>query len=85
MTLLLGRSDPLALPEESCMAALARGFAAKADLGVPRRLRGDLPGAGTATALIPVLADGIPACTVKVNAKFPDARPRCAAWSACTI
>ncbi len=68
------------------MTALARGFAAKTGHRVPRRVRSGLPGPGTATALIPGLADGIPAYTVKVNAKFPGACPalRCAAWSACT-
>ena len=37
--------------------------------------RADLPFPGTATALLPGLLPGINACTVKVNAKFPTARP----------
>jgi ornithine cyclodeaminase len=38
-------------------------------------VRTDLPGSGTATALIPGLVNGIPAYSVKVNAKFPPSRP----------
>ena len=41
----------------------------------PLRIRTDLPGPGTATALLPGLIPGIPAYTVKVNAKFPGATP----------
>jgi alanine dehydrogenase len=41
----------------------------------PRRVRTSLPGPGTATALLPGLLPDIPAYTVKVNAKFPAARP----------
>lgn len=40
-----------------------------------QRVRTDLPFPGTATALMPGLLPGIEAYTVKVNAKFPDARP----------
>lgn len=38
-------------------------------------MRTDLPFPGTATALLPGLLPGIAAYTVKVNAKFPAARP----------
>ena len=41
----------------------------------PLRVRTDLPGPGTATALLPGLLAGVPAYTVKVNAKFPGATP----------
>jgi ornithine cyclodeaminase/alanine dehydrogenase-like protein (mu-crystallin family) len=41
----------------------------------PLRVRTDLPGPGTATCLMPGLLPGVPAYTVKVNAKFPAARP----------
>ncbi|MFE9021353.1 hypothetical protein ACFYNL_22720 [Streptomyces sp. NPDC007808] len=38
-------------------------------------MRTDLPFPGTATALIPGVLPGVEAYTVKVNAKFPGARP----------
>ncbi|MHB1873650.1 MAG: ornithine cyclodeaminase family protein [Streptosporangiaceae bacterium] len=41
----------------------------------PLRVRTDLPGPGTATCLMPGLLPGVPAYTVKVNAKFPAASP----------
>jgi ornithine cyclodeaminase len=80
VTLLLRRSDlERLLDMDSCLHALRAGFVAagKADEdGVrPQRVRTDLPGPGTATALIPGLVEGVPAYTVKVNAKFPGARP----------
>ncbi|MDV9176199.1 ornithine cyclodeaminase family protein, partial [Streptomyces sp. W16] len=78
MTRLLTRSDLGDLLEPSaCLAALRDGFRAMgAETAIPgQRVRTDLPFPGTATALIPGLLPGIEAYTVKVNAKFPDARP----------
>ena len=76
MTLLLSRSDLEGLLDvRSCMEELRRGFTAPPSGTDAQRVRTDLPGPGTATALIPGLVDGIPAYTVKVNAKFPGARP----------
>jgi ornithine cyclodeaminase len=57
------------------MAALREGFRATASPIAGQRIRTDLPFPGTATALIPGLLPGIDAYTVKVNAKFPGARP----------
>lgn len=76
MTVLLGRTDLLHLLDvDACLAAIRAGFETPdADIA-PQRVRTDLPGPGTATALIPGLIDGIPAYTVKVNAKFPAAKP----------
>nr|WP_202897071.1 ornithine cyclodeaminase family protein [Actinopolymorpha pittospori] len=81
--MLLRRSDLEGLLDvATCLDALRGGFvaqgAATASAGRvrPQRIRTDLPGPGTATALmIPGLLEGVPAYTVKVNAKFPDARP----------
>ncbi|WP_405553820.1 NAD(P)-binding domain-containing protein [Streptomyces canus] len=77
MTLLLTRGDLEAVLEpEACIDALRDGFRhAEAVSVVGQRVRTDLPFPGTATALIPGLLPGIPAYTVKVNAKFPAARP----------
>lgn len=64
------------LEPATCLDVLRDGFSV-AD-GVPiagQRVRTDLPFPGTATALIPGLLPGVPAYTVKVNAKFPGARP----------
>lgn len=76
VTLLLSRSDLGRLLDiGECLDALRQGFLA-APAGIEaQRARTDLPGPGTATALIPGLAEGIPAYTVKVNAKFPGAQP----------
>ena len=75
MTLLLTRSDILrSLEIPAVLDALRAGFRAAADIE-PLRIRTDLPGPGTATALLPGLIPGIPAYTVKVNAKFPGATP----------
>lgn len=64
------------LEPEACIDALRDGFRhAEAVSVVGQRVRTDLPFPGTATALIPGLLPGIPAYTVKVNAKFPAARP----------
>jgi alanine dehydrogenase len=76
VTLLLSRSDlERLLDVGACLSALEQGFITGPPVIGPQRIRTDLPGAGTATALIPGLIEGIPAYTVKVNAKFPGALP----------
>lgn len=76
MTILLGHSDLTGLLSiDECLTALRDGFAALPVPVTAQRVRTDLPGPGTATALIPGLLDGIPAYTVKVNAKFPGSDP----------
>jgi ornithine cyclodeaminase len=76
VTLLLSASDLSALLDvPSCVTALREGFLAAPQPIGAQRVRTDLPGPGTATALIPGLIDGVPAYTVKVNAKFPASRP----------
>jgi len=75
MTLLLTRSDILDLLDPpAVLAALRTGFQHPAETE-PLRIRTDLPGPGTATALLPGVIPGVPAYTVKVNAKFPAATP----------
>ncbi|MDN3355301.1 ornithine cyclodeaminase family protein [Actinomadura sp. DC4] len=76
MTILLNGTDVRRLLDlDRCLAALRDGFLAPASGVSPLRMRTDLPGPGTATALLPGLVDGVPAYTVKVNAKFPGASP----------
>src|SRR5436190_1108232 len=76
VTLLLSRSDLEQLLEiRACIEALLHGFLSVPPGITPQRIRTDLPGPGTATALIPGLIDGIPAYTVKVNSKFPKSQP----------
>ncbi|MEU9114308.1 ornithine cyclodeaminase family protein [Streptomyces sp. NPDC048483] len=77
MTRMLTRSDLQAvLDPASCMAALRAGFHGADSVPVAgQRVRSDLPFPGTATALIPGVLPGVEAYTVKVNAKFPGARP----------
>ncbi|MFD8608123.1 ornithine cyclodeaminase family protein [Streptomyces sp. NPDC059631] len=77
MTLLLTRRDLEAvLDPADCVDALREGFRRAPHTTVAgQRIRTDLPFPGTATALIPGLLPGIDAYTVKVNAKFPGARP----------
>jgi ornithine cyclodeaminase len=79
MTVLLTRSDILGLLDPpAILEALRIGFSESSSTGQvpePLRIRTDLPGPGTATALLPGVVPGIPAYTVKVNAKFPDASP----------
>jgi ornithine cyclodeaminase len=77
MTLVLTRGDLESVLEPgACLAALRKGFLEADAVPVPgQRVRTDLPFPGTATALIPGLLPGIEAYTVKVNAKFPGARP----------
>ena len=75
MTALLTRSDVLrALDVPAVLEALRAGFLQSSEIE-PLRIRTDLPGPGTATTLLPGLIPGIPAYTVKVNAKFPGATP----------
>ncbi|GHG85512.1 ornithine cyclodeaminase family protein [Streptomyces lanatus] len=77
MTLVLTRGDLEAvLAPGTCLEALRDGFLWARDTTVAgQRVRTDLPFPGTATALIPGVLPGIEAYTVKVNAKFPGARP----------
>ncbi|MFJ7077221.1 ornithine cyclodeaminase family protein [Streptomyces sp. NPDC098781] len=77
MTLVLTRSDLEAvLTPKACLELLRDGFVRARDAAVAgQRVRTDLPFPGTATALIPGVLPGIEAYTVKVNAKFPGARP----------
>ncbi|MER6072830.1 ornithine cyclodeaminase family protein [Streptomyces sp. NPDC001817] len=77
MTRVLTRSDlETVLGTEACLAALRDGFRTADATAVPgQRVRTDLPFPGTATALMPGLLPGVEAYTVKVNAKFPGARP----------
>ncbi|HEX6344977.1 hypothetical protein [Umezawaea sp.] len=58
------------------MLDLLRGcFRAEHPASTALRCRADLPAEGTAMALLPGLLPGVPAYTVKVNAKFPGASP----------
>ncbi|RSN69424.1 MULTISPECIES: ornithine cyclodeaminase family protein [Actinomadura] len=76
MTLLLNRSDLEGLLEPAgCLDAIRRGFTAPPAETAAHRTVAPLPGPGTATALLPGLVPGVPAYTVKVNAKFPGNRP----------
>jgi alanine dehydrogenase len=76
VTLLLSQSDlERLLDVGACLSALEQGFITGSPVISPQRIHTGLPGAGTATVLIPGLITGIPAYTVKVNAKFPKARP----------
>ncbi|WP_426498875.1 hypothetical protein [Streptomyces sp. D54] len=76
MTLLLTRSRITELLDpDTVMTGLRAGFLAAGTDVRPLRVRTDLPGPGTATALLPGVIDRIPAYTVKVNAKSPDATP----------
>jgi ornithine cyclodeaminase len=75
MTLLLSRSHLEELFEVGeCLARLRTDLRA-ASGARPQRVRTDLPGPGTAVVLVPGLVPGIPAYTVKVNAKFPASSP----------
>ncbi|MBO1334167.1 ornithine cyclodeaminase family protein [Streptomyces sp. VRA16 Mangrove soil] len=79
MTRVLTRTDLLTLLEPAaCVDVLAAGFRATADgegATPAHRVVAELPFPGTATALIPGVLPGVPAYTVKVNAKFPGAAP----------
>ncbi|NDU74728.1 ornithine cyclodeaminase family protein [Actinomadura sp. DSM 109109] len=76
MTLLLSRSALESLLDPAaCLDVLRRGFTARDAASGARRVVVDLPGGAAATALVPGMVDGIPAYTVKVNAKFPGGSP----------
>jgi alanine dehydrogenase len=77
MTLFLARSDVVSLLDIDELAGALRSGFVKQDAASPTGLRvtAALPGAGTATALLPGLLTGIPAYTGKLNAKFPGALP----------
>jgi ornithine cyclodeaminase/alanine dehydrogenase-like protein (mu-crystallin family) len=77
VTLILTGSDVASLLDaDEMLRALRSGFLAQAESPAPGvRVRAGLPGAGSATALLPGLLPGIPAYTVKINAKFPEAVP----------
>ncbi|NEC97951.1 hypothetical protein G3I57_21965 [Streptomyces albidoflavus] len=77
MTLLLTRNDlETLLDPADCLAALREAFRTAGASPVPgQRVVTELPFPGTATALLPGLLPGVEAYTVKVNAKFPGARP----------
>ncbi|MEW2705100.1 ornithine cyclodeaminase family protein [Streptomyces koyangensis] len=77
MTLLLTRNDlETLLDPADCLAALREAFRTAGVSPVPgQRVVTGLPFPGTATALLPGLLPGVEAYTVKVNAKFPGARP----------
>ncbi len=74
MTVLLTRSlidRAVGLDLGEAFRVLDDGFRAAAPAQAPLPARTDLPGPGTATCLMPGLLPGIPAYTVKVNAKPP--------------
>jgi ornithine cyclodeaminase/alanine dehydrogenase-like protein (mu-crystallin family) len=76
LTLLLTRSQVTSLLDlDRALASITAGFQARPAGISGQRVRTDLPGPGTATTLMPGLLPGIPAYTVKVNAKFPAATP----------
>jgi ornithine cyclodeaminase/alanine dehydrogenase-like protein (mu-crystallin family) len=76
LTLLLTRSDVTALLDlDRALELITTGFRTPASHIPGQRVRTDLPGPGTATALIPGLLPGIAAYTAKINAKFPQATP----------
>ncbi|MGA5006204.1 ornithine cyclodeaminase family protein [Streptomyces koyangensis] len=77
MTLLLTRNDlETLLDPADCLSALREAFRTAGVSPVPgQRVVTGLPFPGTATALLPGLLPGVEAYTVKVNAKFPGARP----------
>ncbi len=76
MTVLLTRSAiDGAVDVDRALRVLEDGFRAPPPGRAPLRMAAGLPGPGTATCLMPGTLPGIPAYTVKVNAKFPDACP----------
>jgi len=77
MTLLLGADDLSSLiGVRAGIAALLEGFAASPAAGpAPQRIRQALPAPGSIAVLLPGLLPGIPAYTVKVNAKYPGSDP----------
>ncbi|MER7405844.1 ornithine cyclodeaminase family protein [Streptomyces sp. NPDC000070] len=78
MTVLLGASElQRVVTAREMVRALRQGFvAALATRTSPQRVRQSLPvSSGSIAVLLPGLLPGIPAYTVKVNAKFPGAEP----------
>lgn len=74
MTLLLGAQELRRLLNVAPSLKMLRdGFLANERDVAAQRVRQELPSPGTAMVLLPGLLPGIPAYTVKVNAKFPDA------------
>jgi ornithine cyclodeaminase/alanine dehydrogenase-like protein (mu-crystallin family) len=74
--MVLSRSQVDSLVDvDEAIEILRDGFRCAPEAPAPLRIRTDLPGPGTATCLMPGLLPGLPAYTVKVNAKFPDASP----------
>jgi ornithine cyclodeaminase len=72
VTVVLTRSRVDSLVDAGQILEILReGFRAPVAHPPPLRIRTDLPGPGTATCLLP----GVPAYTVKTNAKFPGATP----------
>lgn len=76
VTLVLSGTDiSRAVRIDIVLDQLADGFRMAGADPKPLRVRTKLPGPGTATCLMPGLLPGVPAYTVKVNAKFPAASP----------
>ncbi|MFJ4980773.1 ornithine cyclodeaminase family protein [Streptomyces coeruleorubidus] len=78
MTVLLGATElQRVVTPQAMVRALRQGFvAALASRTAPQRVRQSLPASsGGIAVLLPGLLPGIPAYTVKVNAKFPDSDP----------
>jgi ornithine cyclodeaminase len=76
VTVVLTRSRVDSLVDAGQILEILReGFRAPVAHPPPLRIRTDLPGPGTATCLMPGLLPGVPAYTVKTNAKFPGATP----------
>ncbi|MFF9803717.1 ornithine cyclodeaminase family protein [Streptomyces coeruleorubidus] len=78
MTVLLGAAElQRVVTPQAMVRALRQGFvAALAARTSPQRVRQSLPtSSGSIAVLLPGLLPGIPAYTVKVNAKFPGADP----------
>jgi alanine dehydrogenase len=77
MTLLLGADDLRSLiGVRPAIQALRDGFTASPAAGpAAQRIRQALPGPGSIAVLLPGLLPGIPAYTVKVNAKYPGSDP----------
>jgi ornithine cyclodeaminase len=78
MTVLLGATElQRVVTPQDMLRALRQGFvSALGTRTAPQRVRQSLPAsAGSIAVLLPGLLPGIPAYTVKVNAKFPGADP----------
>lgn len=76
-TLVLNRSEVAALLEPlTLLESLRQGFILAQDAPIlPQRARSDLPGGNSTTALFPGLLPGVPAYSVKVQAKYPQQTP----------